>query len=420
MSCRETRRARIEELFRVYEDEIDQLKDENSRIQSNYEQSRSVVDSLKVSIQLIQNENQSLRQEIGKKSPAKFGRYLVESHTKEIQRLQQENHQLKEAQKNRENYIRRIEEENRILKEDLPRDQNRNYKRKNHSCSEDSAKLDFVGDTQASYDSGITLNSDFENHKEPQISNFLDQKSCSNPLDGLFCQEQLRPGSSNHDISFVELDHEVAQETQPFEQASFYFSSHVPQTNLGQSNLRHSSDSYLLSQIPEPKNENVFHNVSVDSPNPIPNIRTRPLNTSHHENNFQSGTGRLFQIGEGPLSSLKCLSPPDPTSSLQPLRRITSPPPIHFENEKSTSNLALPWRSQKPVKAEPRVGQIDQPVLKSEPAQQTSRFNSPRKSTQVNILRRRKTILNTRPSPVSIKTTQSSAQTSRSRRKQKI
>ena len=39
--------------------------------------------------------------------------------------------------------------------------------------SEDSAKLDFVGDTQASYDSGITLNSDFENHKEPQISNFL-------------------------------------------------------------------------------------------------------------------------------------------------------------------------------------------------------------------------------------------------------
>ena len=29
MSCRETRRARIEELFRVYEDEIDQLKDEN-------------------------------------------------------------------------------------------------------------------------------------------------------------------------------------------------------------------------------------------------------------------------------------------------------------------------------------------------------------------------------------------------------
>ena len=33
----------------------------------------------------------------------------------------------------RENYIRRIEEENRILKEDLPRDQNRNYKRKNHS-----------------------------------------------------------------------------------------------------------------------------------------------------------------------------------------------------------------------------------------------------------------------------------------------
>ena len=120
-----------------------------------------------------------------------------------------------------------------------------------------------------------------------------DQKSCSNPLDGLFCQEQLRPGSSGHDVSFPDLE---TEHTQPFEQASFYFSSHLtPQAQkcpFG-GHLGHPTDDpYLLTENPSEKTERVFQNVSVDAPNPIPNIRTRPLNTSHHHTQFQSGKGK--------------------------------------------------------------------------------------------------------------------------------
>ena len=96
MSCRESRRARIDELFHEYEADITKLTQINERFQyttrilaysshkySNFyveffikkrnveeiEAYKSEITSLEKTVKILRSQNESLRQEISKKSP---------------------------------------------------------------------------------------------------------------------------------------------------------------------------------------------------------------------------------------------------------------------------------------------------------------------------------------------------------------
>ena len=96
MSCRESRRARIDELFHEYEADITKLTQINERFQyttrilaypshkySNFyveffikkrnveeiEAYKSEISSLEKTVKILRSQNESLRQEISKKSP---------------------------------------------------------------------------------------------------------------------------------------------------------------------------------------------------------------------------------------------------------------------------------------------------------------------------------------------------------------
>jgi SMC interacting uncharacterized protein involved in chromosome segregation len=97
MSCRESRRARIDELFHEYEADITKLTQINKRNVEEIEAYKSEILSLQETVKILRSQNESLRQEISKKSPAKFGRHLVEEtehHAKETEKLKAQNQKL--------------------------------------------------------------------------------------------------------------------------------------------------------------------------------------------------------------------------------------------------------------------------------------------------------------------------------------
>jgi len=69
MSCRESRRARIDELFHEYEADITKLTQINKRNVEEIEAYKSEITSLEKTVKILRSQNESLRQEISKKSP---------------------------------------------------------------------------------------------------------------------------------------------------------------------------------------------------------------------------------------------------------------------------------------------------------------------------------------------------------------
>lgn len=413
MSCRESRRARIDELFHEYETDITKLTQINKRNVEEMEAYKSEILSLEETVKILRSQNESLRQEISKKSPAKFGRYLVEEtqhHAKETEKLKAQNQKLQ---------IELTE-----LRELLDKQNNIHHLRENREIFE----KDF---NQASRDSMFSeMPSPCESLSSRPTSDAWHHGICP---DSLYCPEQLNNNGSicyepdiNHgpDIFNHDTLSGYADSTHHF----FTDLASGIQSKSPAKSFTTTSGSGTGSAISTPvkQSNNIFHQTPTKTPNrgvifrtpdkPTPktsltsprrsdrickivmnsrdlpkNIKTRILNS--RESRVSSiKNGRTYQLSSSRLSSLRAVLEPqtNETPILQSVTRWNSAP---IQTEKYSKTCVTPTKNKNEKKDE--------------------NFQSPRKIQSINILRRKRT--------QGARSVKSSAETpTRSRRKQII
>jgi len=400
MSCRESRRARIDELFHEYEADITKLTQINKRNVDEIEAYKSEILSLQETVKILRSQNESLRQEISKKSPAKFGRHLVEEtehHAKETEKLKAQNQKL--------------QTELTELRELLDKRNNIHHLRENREIFE----KDF---NQASRDSMFS--------EMPSPCESLSSRPTSDwhhgiCPDSLYCPEQL----NNNGICYEpDLNHGpdiFSQDTlSGYTDSTHHFFSDLASGISKSPAKSFTTGSGTGSAISTPVKSNIFQTPTKtptnrvifrtpDKPKTSPrrsdrickivmnsrdlpkNIKTRILN-SRESLVSSNKNGRTYQLSSSRLSSLRAVLEPQTNekSILQSVTRWNSAPIL---TEKYSKTCVTPTKNKKEKKDE--------------------NFQSPRKIQSINILRRKRT--------QGARSVKSSAETpTRSRRKQII
>lgn len=376
MSCRESRRAQYEKLFNSYEDEIAKLTSINQLTAKELNDSKDQVSMLQNTIKALQQENETLRQEIGKKSPAKFGRHLMEHHSKEVEVLRNENESLqakiKELQTSCQTRLK--DKEEHIF------GHHRRFRRQSEMDPIDLMKFDFDSkdsgflDPQSWNHSEVTSPCDslpsYSSHKNPldiicneHLSDFNNETLPALESPGRYFQidSRLSTPSSSTTATLLTPTKFINTQFQTPEKIKEY-TFRTP-TKVTPSKFRTPDKKRKISQICK---------ISMNSRELPKNIKTRPL----LQNQLLSlSKGRTFQLSSSGLSTLKQIeNEPDPKSA------IVLPVPLSEQNINTT-----------PTK------------MKKE-----EDWKSPRKLQQINILRRKRV------------QTRSTTVTPRSRRKQII
>lgn len=356
---REARRARIEELFRVYEEEIATLDTNYARLEKENSEYRTNLRANEKLIIALKNDNKALTLQLGKRTPVKLGKHMLETTSAEMEFLRNENRQLVETVKDLQH---------KLTLHEL------------NAQSDDGHSA--IPDAEQSSDSGFADRHYNKLTQQQSYKHDHDFINLSQPE--LACREHFQ--LTHEDINII------YEETLPASDNVEFFN---PMTDIK------SDFTTRLLTTPRKGVDRIDVN---SSPSRLPkNIKTRPLSSNTKPPGSGCG-GRTFQISRTGLSSLHSISPPDPHSTLQPFRR-TSPMKLRHQ----ISDLVFHSSSSSDIS----------PLEKSSATSiaTTVAVSSPRKHS-INILRRRRIAQKTAAKSNSL--VKSAPSPNKSRRKQTL
>ncbi|CBY41628.1 unnamed protein product [Oikopleura dioica] len=305
MTSRETRRARIEELYKVYEEEIETLAGNNVRLSKELRDSNVSLAEKDKLINALKNDNRALKLQLGKRTPVKLGKHMLETSSAEMEILQSTNYKLQEQIKALQ---RKLDLQEASLK--FIEQQSDGTKDSSHSSSNP--------DYEQSSDSGFADRhyNHLNNNTKPIIE--------SGPSDGAGRSEYANHGNGIADFINIGQQELICKENFHLttEDINIIYEETLPAPD--------NVEFFIPNNMRTPKKKTDRIDVNY-SPARLPkNIRTRAVPAS--QLGSSSTGGRIFQIARSGISSLHSMNPAYPNSKLQPFRR-TSPMKLSRSSE---------------------------------------------------------------------------------------